>query len=290
MKKELLVFSGLFRRRSRVVALLCGIVAIAFLWGAAPAESYGAAGALRHEGFTYTVAAGKASITGYAGSSRADSMDVVTVPGKIDKRPVVSVKLNDIGGVSVNFNQCTELRDLAMERVFFDKITLSKAKELRTLSIRDSRGVTSLNINPCKKLTDVFLSIGSLEKLSLGSCAKLRDLHISNTKLRSVSLSKCTALRKLRIENTSLERLTVGKKSSLKELYLRSNRLERLSVSGCTALTKLDFSYNPGLAVNVKKNRKLEQLIYTPWIAGGKPLTLSYPLKTIPWVTRYTNA
>jgi hypothetical protein len=93
----------------------------------------------------------------------------------------------------------------------------------------------------------------------------------------------------LRIEGTSLEKMSLGKKSSLKEVYLKSNHIEKLSVSGCTALTKLDFSYNPGLSVNIKKNRKLEKLTYTPWIAGGKQLTIDYPLKVFPWITRYTN-
>jgi hypothetical protein len=289
MNHQLSPLTCAFQRRTRVSALLCGIMAVAFLWGSSPEESYGASTKLYYEGFTYTVAAGKATITGYAGNNRADSMDVVTVPGKIDKRPVVAATLEDIGGVSISFNQCTELRDITMKKVFFDKIILSKAKELRTLTLRESGGVTSLNINPCKKLTDVSLSVGSLEKLSLGSCAKLRNLFITATKTRSVSLSKCTALRTLRIENTDLERLTLGKKGSLQEVYLKSNHLERLSVSGCTSLKKLDFSYNPGLSVNIKKNRKLEKLIYSPWIAGGGQLTVDYPLKLFPWITRYTN-
>jgi hypothetical protein len=289
MKKQPLPYAGAFRRRPRALALLCGIMTIVFLWSFAPEKSYGASGELHYKGFSYTVAAGKASITGYAGNNRADSMDVVTVPGKIDKRPVVAAALHDIGGVSLSFNQCTELRELSLRKVFFDKITLSKAKELRTLSIRDSGGVTSLTLNQCKKLTDVYLSVDSLEKLSLGSCSKLRNLSLFRTRTRSVSLSKCTALRTLRIENTDLEKLTLGKKASLKEVYLKSNQLEKLSVSSCTALKKLDISYNPGLTVNIKKNRKLEKLIYSPWIAGGGQLTVEYPLKLLPWVTRYTN-
>jgi Leucine-rich repeat (LRR) protein len=289
MKKQPLLCVGAFRRRSRVSVLLCALITLALLWGLAPAKSYGAAATLRYEGFTYTVAAGKATITGYAGNNRADSMDVVTVPGKINDRPVVAVNLYNIGGVSLDFKQCTQLKKILMENVFFDKIVLSKAKELQTLSIQESGRVTSLNLNSCKKLTDLTLSINSLEKLSIGSCSKLRNVTITHTMMRTLSLSKCTALRSLSIEGTDLERLTIGKKNSLKEVYLRSNRLESLSVSGCKALTKLDFSYNPGLSVSVKKNRKLEKLTYSPWIAGGKQLTVSYPLKIFPRITRYTN-
>jgi hypothetical protein len=86
-----------------------------------------------------------------------------------------------------------------------------------------------------------------------------------------------------------LERLTVGTKRSLKEIYVRSNCLESLSLSGCKALTKLDISDNLGLSVNIKKNRKLEKLTYSPWITGGKQMTVNYPLVLFPRVTRYTN-
>jgi hypothetical protein len=289
LKRQLSVFAGASQRRRRFSALFGGILAAALLFGATPLESHAEPVEQYYQGFTYTIEAGKAYIWDYAGNNRADSVDVVVVPGKIENKPVVTVELYDIGGKSLSFRQCTKLKNFYGIGIFFEKIDFSNTKELRTLTLDESGETTSLSLTACKKLVELSLSIDTLKKLSVNSCIKLKSLKLFYAKLRSLSLSKCASLRNIRINNTELTSISLGNNRSLKELDLESNKLKKLSVSACPSLEVLNFAHNSKLSVNISKNKKLKRLIYSPKSANGGRLSMENPRRFFPWVVRYTN-
>jgi hypothetical protein len=290
LKRQVSVFIGAFQRRRHFSALLCGIVAVALVLGAVPLESHAASAEKNYKGFTYEIRAGKVYITDYpACSNRADSEDVVTVPGKIENKPVVSVDLYDMGGKLLSLKQCTKLKDFYGLGLFFEKIDFSNANDLRTLSIWESGKATSLNLNSCKKLIDLTLSIETLKKLDVNSCVKLKELKVFHGKVEALNLSKLPALQSIVIERTGLASINLGKNRSLKELDVRYNKLKKLDISGCPSLEVLDFSYNSKLSANISNNKKLKKLIYSPRTANGECRTVTNPRKASPRIVQYTN-
>jgi hypothetical protein len=253
------------------------------LWGFVPLESHAVSADNVYEGFSYTISSGKAHIWGYNGGR-----DVVIVPGKIEKKPVVSAELYDIRGKSISFRQCTQLKSIDAERINYDRIDLAKTSSLQTLSIIESGQVTNLSLSACKQLKKLQLEIPSLQKLTVSS-NKLKELVMSNTKVASLSLSKCTALKDIDISGTELKTLTLGKIRSLKTVNVESNKLKSLNISGCTEIAELNFSYNSGMTVNISKNPKLKLLTYSPWLSGGSSVIIKSPLKKYPYISRYTN-
>ncbi|MDR1042846.1 MAG: hypothetical protein LBL54_02965 [Clostridiales Family XIII bacterium] len=289
MRKQVSLFAGGSELRSRFTASLCAVVMIALLWGVAPLESHAESEVRVYEKFTYTIIGGKIHIWGYDGNNRINNKEVVVVPGEIEKKPVVAVELINIGGKSISFRKCTQLKSLYAEALFFDRIDLAKTAKLQSLKLHESGDVTVLSLGACKQLKDLYLDVKTLQKLSVSSCTKLQSLIVENAKLKSLDLGKCVALREFEAEGGELTSVTLGKKRSLKTVNVSQNKLKTLDVSGCAAMTELDFSYNKGLAVNISKNRKLKTLTYSPWGNNYGTTTITNPVKNFPFISRYKN-
>jgi hypothetical protein len=287
LKKQLSVSVSAAGRSARASAIMCGL-AIILVAALVPVESHAASEEMRYNGFPYIVKDGKVHIF-CDDDNNFTRNDAITIPGKINKMPVVSIELVNVVCKSISFNQCTQLQRIYMEGVFSDKINLSKAGKLQSLRIDESGSTTNLNLNGCKALTQLHLSIESLKKLSVSSCTKLKELLVSHTDLRSINLSKCAALREIYIEGQKVEGITLGEKRSLKILLVNDNGLKSLNISKCPALEELDFSYNAGLSVNISKNRKLKKVTFSPKELGGNSRTINNPLKTFPKVFIYKN-
>jgi hypothetical protein len=284
LRKQLSLLAGLSGLRSRVLALLCGIVVISLIWGAAPMESHAESEMRVYEKFSYTIIGKKVHIWGYDGNNK----DVV-VPGVIEKKPVVAVELIDVGGKSISFRKCTQLKSIYAEALYFDRIDLAKTAKLQSLKLYESGKATNLSLSACKQLKELYLDVKSLQKLTVGSCTKLQSIIVENSQLKSLSLSKCTALRDLDVSGNNLTSVTLGKKRSLKTVNVSNNKLKSLNISDCTAITELDFSHNKGMAVNISKNRKLKALTYSPWGDQYGSTTITSPLKTFSFISRYKN-
>jgi hypothetical protein len=289
LRKQLSLFTGVSGFRSRVAALLCGVVLIALIWGAVPMESHAESEERVFEKFTYTIIGNKVHIWGYNGSNGINGKDVVVVPGVIEKKPVVAVELYAVGGKSISFRKCTQLKSIYAEALYFDKIDLAKTAKLQSLKLHESGNVTSLSLAACKQLKELYLDVKSLQKLTVSSCTKLQSVIIENSQVKSLSLSKCTALRDIDVSDNALTSMTIGKKRSLKTVNVSNNKLKSLSISGCTAITELDFSHNKGMTINISKNRKLKTMIYSPWGDNFGSTTITNPLKTFPYILRYRN-
>jgi hypothetical protein len=289
LKKQVSLFAGAPRFRFHVSALLCVVVLIALMWGVAPMESHAESEERVFEKFTYTIIGNKVHIWGYDGNNSINSKEDVVVPGTIEGKPVVAVELYAVGGKSISFRQCTQLKSIYAEALYFDRIDLAKTAKLQSLKLHEASKVTSLNLTECKQLKELYLDVKSLQTLLVDSCTKLQHIIIENSQLKSLTLSTCTALRDIDVSDNALTSMTIGKKRSLKIVNVANNKLKNLNISDCTAITELDFSYNKGMIVNISENRKLKTLTYSPWGDKYGSTTITNPLKTFPIISLYKN-
>lgn len=153
----------------------------------------------------------------------------------------------------------SNIRTLAISRVFLDTVSLAKVPNLESLEL--SCVYQSSNINFCQssKLKRV-----KIDTARMGTCPVLNCPNVEEVELRAchiedmaTSLKDCDHLKVLRLDLNNLEEILFAL-NSLKELSIQGNSLTHLKLPLFPELKKLFLSENP--------LKKIESLVGCPFL------------------------
>lgn len=161
-----------------------------------------------------------------------------------------------------NVNECNHLS-------FID---LKKCNSLTEVSSSNT-GLITLNIDNCKKITDVDISENprlekvslsnciSLNSLLLNECPKTKVLDISNTIISSLNINGTDNLITINGANSKLKELDLCSKFKLKTLYIPSSSLlKNLSLPSESILENINISGSALSSINLSNQMILKKI------------------------------
>ena len=179
-------------------------------------------------------------------------------------------------------------------------ILRGKITELDCIGENDSKGpITSLNVQGCASLEELFCSFNQLTSLNVqgltalrklsckGSednkgllttlnaqgCTALKEIECYYNQLTAVNVQGCTSLEKLDCYNNQLTSLDVQGLTSLEKLYCYNNQLAAINVQGCTSLQKFYCTNNQLTSLDVSGLTALQSLLCNNNQLNAKAMT-----------------
>ena len=140
--------------------------------------------------------------------------------------------------------------------------------KIGTITVSDNK-LTDLDINECKKTTEINCSRNQLEELDIFDCTELSVLECAYNKLTELDISYNKKLLYLDCNNNSIEELITGK-GPLFNLDARDNKIKELNLKGykdikCLAIKGNDIyvlTFANGIASTLKEFDDVEFGLY----------------------------
>ncbi|MDR0817002.1 MAG: hypothetical protein LBN35_00010 [Clostridiales Family XIII bacterium] len=203
----------------------------------AASASSGSSGYKVSGGFKYEIKGGKAYIVGYTGREQS-----VSVPKKIGKKTVVYVELCGFEGSAIDFSKCTGLKTFYAEQLYISKLDLRANRALKTLTLDESGGMTSLDLSKNTKLKVCYIYSDSIKSLNISGNKAMKKLTLFHCPITKLDLKACKSLTDLTVCNTKLTSLSLEKNRSLKRVTLQENKLKTINIGKNKKLKGLKFS------------------------------------------------
>ena len=171
---------------------------------------------------------------------------------------------------SLDLSGCDRLEELTFfyfsstDTVGLSSLNLDGCVSLRNLKINDVHQ-ENLSLANCSQLDSLIINRSDFRNLDLSGCDRLRTATIQDTPIQSFSLPDCPSLEVLNLQSCDLKELEMGQHARIRMVEMENMpdyTPEELDLTGCPALERFVMSGRRGMIGKVYITREQDVHLY----------------------------